>query len=87
MPKFKVSGSIKCWISCEVDIPQEVIDRSVEYGYSVNEMIIETAYDNFGGVMGYAGNGGTDKLVGVSESGESIYPNDEFEFTDVEQLK
>jgi len=51
---------------------------------TIKSHILDHIYDQFGGVMGYVGNGGTDKLVGVSESGESIYPSDEYTFDEVE---
>ena len=86
MPKFRVSGSIKCWIDCVVEVSQEELDRIKADGGSEDEYIIEKAYDEFSGVSGYAGNGGTDKLIGVSGSDESIFPADDFEFDEVEAI-
>lgn len=44
----------------------------------------DAAVDLFNGLTSYVGNGGTDKLVGVSDEEVSISPEDGFEIADVE---
>jgi len=72
MPKYRVYGSVSVSVSIEV----EAADK---------DAAIEAAYGNFGGLTNYAGNGGTDKLVGVYEDEVSIEADgSEPVFTDVE---
>lgn len=40
------------------------------------EDALEKAYDNFGGIHAYAGNGGYDRVIGVAGSEESINCDD-----------
>lgn len=86
MPKYRVYGKIVCFIDCKVEISQDRVNEAMERGDSINELVIEEAYETFGGVTCFAGNGGSDKIIGVSGSGESIYPCDEFEFNEVEEI-
>lgn len=59
-------------ITVEADSPEEALEK---------------ANDQFGGVSGYAGNGGMgDKLIGVSGWNETIQYDDSPEFTDVEEV-
>ena len=46
------------------------------------EEIYDRARENFGGIMSFVGNGGTDKLIGVSEYEETIAADEEPEFDD-----
>jgi len=46
------------------------------------EEIYDRARENFGGIMAFAGNGGTDKLIGVSDFEETISADEEPEFDD-----
>lgn len=46
------------------------------------EEIYDRARENFGGIMSFVGNGGTDKLIGVGEYEETIAADDEPEFDD-----
>ena len=46
------------------------------------EEIYDRARENFGGIMAFAGNGGTDKLIGVSDYDETISADEEPEFDD-----
>lgn len=70
--KFTVHGTATIYVSIVVEAENE------------NDAI-DVAYDEFGGIRGYAGNGGRDKLVGVAESNVSIEPGDEYEFTGAEK--
>lgn len=47
------------------------------------EEAIEKATEEFGGLYGFVGNGGIDKLVGVNGLNEHIYADEEPEFDDV----
>lgn len=48
------------------------------------EDALEKAYDNFGGIHAYAGNGGYDKVIGVAGSEEFIScDEDPVEFREV----
>ena len=57
--QFDVFGTITVSVSCRVTADNE-------------EDAIEAAYEEFGGVHSYVGNGGTDKLIGVRGTHESI---------------
>lgn len=46
------------------------------------EEIYERAAEEFGGIMAFAGNGGTDKLIGVGDYNETISADGEAEFDD-----
>lgn len=50
------------------------------------EDAIEKAPDNFGGICSYAGNGGVDKLIGVSRGVESIEADGDVKFDDAEEV-
>jgi len=87
MPIYEVSGTLKCTVVCEVEVSKEEIDRIKENEGDVDDYIIAKAYDTFGGVSNYSGNGGMDKLVGVCGSDESIEASDDYEFTTVEEQR
>lgn len=63
MKKFRVFGTAQVNVSCvvEADSPEEAMEK---------------ADDKFGGISGFCGNGGTDKLIGVHGSKESISSED-----------
>ncbi len=63
MPKFKVEVPFAVFVSVEVEADDE--DSAME------EAAQEVS------IHGYCGNGGSDKLIGVSGSDESIYACDE----------
>jgi hypothetical protein len=67
MPKFKVWGKVICFVSKEVDAENP-------------EDAVEKAYEKFGGVGSYVGNGGWNKLIGVTGQDESIEAGDEIEW-------
>lgn len=70
--KFRVYGNATVVISTVVEA--ETRDEA-----------IEKAYEEFGGIGGFCGNGGTDKLIGVTGEHESIEADCEVEFTDAEE--
>lgn len=69
--KFRVYGTIA--ISVTVEIEAEDADEA-----------IERAYEEFGGLTGYAGNGGPGKLVGTSQRNVTLDPDGEPDFTEAE---
>jgi hypothetical protein len=69
--KFRVYGTTVVNVAIEVEADNEAA-------------AIEAAYQEFGGLTGYAGNGGMGKLVGTYDSNINLEPDDHVEFTDVE---
>jgi hypothetical protein len=70
--KFRVYGTTVVNVTIEVEADNEAA-------------AIEAAYQEFGGLTGYAGNGGMGKLVGTSDQNVSLDPDDHVEFTEAEQ--
>lgn len=68
--KYTVMGNVECTLSIDV------------WAYD-DEDPLKIAAKNFNGVRSYAGNGGTDKLVGVEGDGESIQCDEEPVWDDV----
>ncbi|WP_293807295.1 hypothetical protein [uncultured Phascolarctobacterium sp.] len=76
MKKYIVYGKVTAFVEVELEAENE-------------KEAIEKAYDNIG-IDNYCGNGGTDKLVGVSDTDEakaSIYPDSDIEYTEVEEVE
>jgi len=75
MKKYRVYGNVSLVCSMVVEAESK-------------EDAIAKAYDEFGGLTNYAGMGSCDCLVGVISSGKErhIYPDNEVEFDDVEEL-
>jgi len=72
--KFKVYGTVKVGVTVTVDADDE-------------ESAIEAAYEEFGGLSGYIGNGGSDQLVGVHNPNVSLdVGEDEGDFIEAEQV-
>jgi len=71
MTKFRVYGVVPVSVCIEVEADDE-------------DSAITAAYEQFDGLTGYCGNGGSDKLVGTTQSEVSIEPQDEFEFLSAE---
>jgi hypothetical protein len=69
--KFTVYGSVPVSVCMTVEADTE-------------EAAIEAAYEEFPGLSGYVGNGGTDQLVGVCDRRVSLDAGGEPEFTDAE---
>lgn len=74
MKKFRVYGEVIVCVSMEVE--------AEDAGGA-----LETADDTFGMITSYAGNGGCDKLIGVSGFNESIECNDYPRWIDAEEIK
>lgn len=76
MKKYIVSGEVTAYISVELE---------AESG----EEAIEKAYEECSGPMGFVGNGGYNKLIGVCSTDNadvSIACDDEVEYTEVEEI-
>ena len=73
MPKFLVWGTVPVSVCIEVEADNE------DDAYDV-------AYDKFGGVTGFVGNGGMGKLIGVTGSKESINHGDEVDWDNCEEI-
>lgn len=74
MKRFRVFGHATVTVSVLIEVEDN--EKLTE------EEIYERATENFGGIMAFAGNGGTDKLVGVSDYDETITADEEPEFDD-----
>lgn len=70
--KYRVIGNIQASVGIIVEAENE-------------DEAIQKAYEEFGGVNGYCGNGGTDKLIGVDGDTEWIEADGIVEFNDVEE--
>lgn len=70
--KYRVTGSIQVSVGITVEAASE-------------EDAIQKAYEEFGGVNDYCGNGGTDKLIGVDGDTEWIEADGIVEFNSVEE--
>ena len=68
---LKQSVSIKV----ELEVPELMTEKE----------IVEKAFNEFDGLTAYAGNGGMDKLVGVSGSNISIEPCEDLELDDIRE--
>lgn len=73
MSKWRVYGTV----TAEVYVNVEAADE---------EMAIEEAEREFGGIDGFCGNGGSDKLVGVHGTDESIEISDCVEWQSAEPV-
>ena len=74
MKKLRVFGHATVTVSTIIEVKD---------GEELNEEeIYDRARENFGGIMAFAGNGGTDKLIGVSDYDETISADKEPEFDD-----
>lgn len=71
--QFRVNGTITATVSTVVEA-------------KTKEEALEMASYKFGGVTSYCGNGGTSKLIGVSEDRETIEADGEVEWTDADLL-
>lgn len=70
--KYRVIGTIQVSVGITVEAENE-------------DDAIQKAYEEFGGVTGYCGNGGIDKLIGVDGDTEWIEADGIVEFNDVEE--
>lgn len=74
MKKFKVYGQYTITVMKEVWAKDE-------------DDAVEKADNRFGGVIEYCGNGGYDKLLGVSEPDESVAADGMIEWGEAEELE
>lgn len=74
MKKLRVFGYATVTVSVLIEVGDD--EELTE------EEIYDRARENFGGIMSFVGNGGTDKLIGVSEYEETIAADEEPEFDD-----
>ena len=74
MKRLRVFGHATVTVSTVIEVKD---DES-----RTEEEIYDRARENFGGVMSFVGNGGIDKLIGVSEYEETIAADEEPEFDD-----
>lgn len=72
MNEYTVYGKVTCFVSVKVKA-ESTADA------------VEKAYEEFGGVNGYAGNGGWNKLIGVSGTNETIEAGDEVDWEEPEE--
>lgn len=71
MAKWRVYGEVNVGVTITVEADSE-------------EAAIDAAYEEFDGLSGYAGNGGSGKLVGTTCSNAYLSPDGEVEFTETE---
>lgn len=83
--KKKVFGRVYVTVTKELEIDDLMLADLDEQ--EVEDIFIEKANDEFGGIHGFVGNGRTDKLIGVTEHDESIYEDGEVEFFEVVDLE
>lgn len=74
MKRLRVLGHATVTVSTIIEVGD---DESL-----TEEEIYDRARENFGGIRSFVGNGGTDKLIGVSEYEETIAADEEPEFDD-----
>lgn len=65
MAKFRVYGAVTVTVWTDVEA-------------ETKEDAIEAADNGWAGLSGYAGNGGTSKLIGVCDSSDGIEDSDDF---------
>ncbi len=74
MKKYRVFGHTTVTVSTVIEIPDDVeLDE---------DEIYERARNEFDGISAFAGNGGTDKIIGVDGREDSISADEEVEFDD-----
>jgi hypothetical protein len=75
--KKKVYWSFNAVVYKEVEIDNSKLEGMSED--EIDELFVEKAYEEFGGIKSIVGNGGTDKLIGVHGRDEGIYKDCEIE--------
>lgn len=79
MKKYRVYGHATVTVSTVIEVPDEEELTAEE--------IYERAEDTFSGIGAFAGNGGCDKIIGVSGWNESISADEDVEFDDFERVE
>lgn len=73
--KFVVYGTVQVGVTIEVEAEDK-------------DDAIEVASNEFGGLTGYAGNGGMGKLVGTTQKGVTLDAGDDYgDFTEAEPVE
>ncbi|PAV30259.1 hypothetical protein CIL05_07260 [Virgibacillus profundi] len=83
--KKEVSGKAYTTVIMEIEIDDSELEGLAQE--EINELFVEKAYDSFGGIDSFLGNGGADKLIGVTGINESIYGDGEVDFDEVENVE
>lgn len=78
MKRYRVFGNTNIVVTTVIEVPD---DEEL-----TAEDIYARAYDEFEGISSFCGNGGTDKLIGVNSSEDTIDADNEVEFDDYELL-
>ncbi len=73
MKQFAVWGTVACSVCVVVEAEDE-------------DDALKVADEMFGGLTQYLGNGGTDKIIGVSGPNESIDPGDYVEWESADEV-
>lgn len=90
--EFTVHGTITVSVTTKVKVEidetdEEFIDGNGDLDIdAVKNVAMEEAYDKFGGVHEFVGNGGLDKLIGVYGTHESIAADGEVEFNSADEI-
>lgn len=78
MKRYRVFGNTNVVVTTVIEVPDnEELTRDEIYA---------KAYESFQGVSSFAGNDGTDKLIGVNGEKDTIDADNEVEFDDFELL-
>ena len=72
----EVSGTVPVKVSIRLHVP-------VDYD---EEQILDEAEDKFGGTNSFVGNGGIDKMLGVTGTNESVCWDGDLEFSEIEKV-
>ena len=67
--QYNVYGTVTISVACRVTANSE-------------EEAVDAAYEEWGGINSYVGNGGTDKMIGVRGTHESIEADGEVEWAE-----
>lgn len=90
--EFIVHGQITVSVTTKVKVEIDETDEEFVDGNgdldddAVKNAAMEVAYDKFGGVHEFVGNGGLDKLIGVYGTHESISADGEVDFNSAEEI-
>lgn len=80
MKEYRVFGDAVVTVSCVVSVREETVAGLSED--ELRKLLCKRAEKKFGGIHGYLGNGGDDKLAGVENDRESIAADDVVMWTD-----
>lgn len=83
MKEFTVYGTVQTNIEVVINLTEEEMEGLSNE--EIQDVLIEKAYDDFGGISAYLGNGGDDKIIGVTGSNESIHCENDPEFYEAKE--